>query len=204
MIQITQLDAVPSTSSLLGARGTNELISSINKSLGATSFFGSENDRYAQQHKSFMTNYIEPIRRANAQIFNISNRLVNRDCIRPLTTNKDLSECPPCMMPALLTYEPVYKLLGQGRISGWGYEYDNLRSAKEQYDRLIEKNGVCYYGMDEVADDGDYWSETTIYHGSDPELSIEDRIAIQDTRDFIEKILKDTELDPTSLSDLRG
>lgn len=205
MLTITHLSDVPSVGALLGSKGTQELITTINRSLGSNSFFGSENDRFGHLHKSFVSKYIEPIRAVNRQVSAIGTRLVSKDYFRSLTTPDDLESCPPCMMPALLTHEPVYNLLQQGRITGWGYTPESLTDAREQYTRLIEKNGVIWYGIDKPnEEDGEYWCRTEIIYGVDPVLTPEDRIAVEETRDYIDEILRTTELDPTMPSELRG
>lgn len=206
MLQITQLNEVPSVGALLGGRGSQELLNSINRSLGTNSFFGSNDDRYGHQHQNFVTKFIEPIRKANSMITNLSDRLVNNNYFRPLTTPEELNACPPCMMPSLLTHEPLYKLFRQGRVTGWGYVPEALVDAKEQYTRLVETNGTIWYetGSTNLRDNDEFWDETTVHYGIDPMLTFEDRIAIEETREFIDKILKESEMDPCALTELRG
>lgn len=206
MLQITQLSELPSVGALLGHRGNHELLSSINRNLGSNAFFGSNDDRYGHQHQNFVTKFIEPIRKANSLIQDLGARLVNDDYFRPLTNSDDLSKCPPCMMPSLLTHEPLYKLFRQGRVCGWGYTPESLVDAKEQYTRLVETNGTVLYETNSphLKDNDEYWDETTIVYGIDPELSFESILAIEETRAYIDKILKETELDPTMLTELRG
>lgn len=205
MLEITQLATTPSLGALLGHRGGQELLQTINRNLGSNAFFGSNEDRYGQQHQNFVNKFIEPIRQVNRMVCDIGHRLVNNDYFRPLTTPEDLGACPPCMMPSLLTHEPVFKLLKQGRICGWGYTPEMLTDAKEQYTRLVETNGTIWYETESSnLKDNEFWEETTIHYGIDPDLSIEDRIAIEETREYINKVLKETELDPTMLSELRG
>lgn len=203
MLQITQLDSVPSIGSLLGSRGTRELMNTVGKSLGSSAFFGSSNDRFSKIHNTFIRNYVEPIRRAHAQMVSLSSKLIDQDYIRILNTEKDLETCPPCMMIPILTYEPVWTLLRQGRICGYGYTSDELVDEKEVYDRLIDTNGVVDWSEGPNSD-GEYWAYETIDWLKDPELTFEERIMIQETREYIEKFLKDTDLDPTCPTELRG
>lgn len=205
MLQITQLNDVPSVGALLGSRGSQELLSSINRSLGSNAFFGSNDDRYGHLHQNFVTKFIEPIRRANSMICDLSARLVNNDYFRSLTTPDELRACPPCMMPSLLTHEPLYNLFRQGRVNGWGYVPEAFVDAREQYKRLVETNGTVWYETSSPnLKDGEFWDETTIHYGIDPQISFEDRIAIEETRDYIDKILRESEMDPTDLDELRG
>lgn len=206
MLQITQLSSVPSIGALLGSRGNQELLNSINRSLGSNSFFGSNDDRYGHQHQNFVTKFIEPIRQANSMVCNLGNRLINDNYFRPLTTPEELGACPPCMMPSLLTYDPLYKLLKQGRTTGWGYTPESLVDAREQYKRLVETNGTIWYetASPNLKDNNEFWDEDTVHYGIDPILTFEDRIAIEQTREYIEQILRDTELDPCDPTELRG
>ena len=203
-IQITDLSAVPSVGALLGSRGNAELLQAINRNLGSTSFFGSTDDKYAAQHRSFIQRFIDPIREANRQIVNLSTRLVSADMYKPLLTPEDLRNCPPCMMVPILTYQPVYTLLKQGRISGWGYEPENLTDAVEQFDRLIDTNGVINYGIDKPNSDNEYRDVDVFVYGIDPDITFEDRCAIEETREYVDKILNESELDPTDIDYLRG
>jgi len=200
-IHITELNAVPTMGALLGSQGNTALLTQISKMAG--NYFGSENDRYANQYKSFITTYIEPIRQANSDIKIAAQRLTMPDSIRPISTYEDLREIPPCMMVPVLTCDPVYSLLRQGRIDGWGFLAENLVDAKETYDRIIDTNGVVDFSED--PEDG----ETYIQHFEwdvfeDPDIEHDDRIALMETRDFVRKVLKESSLDPTDLDNLRG
>lgn len=203
-IQISQLSTVPSLGALLGGRGNQELLNSINKSLGSTNFFGSSDDRFGMQHNSFVTKFIEPIRQANRQLCDISTRLINTNTYRALVSEDDLASCPPCMMEPILTYEPIFKLLKQGRIEGWGFTPESLVDSRDTWHRLIDTNGTIWYGIQKPNDDKEYRDEDTFFYGVDPYISPDDRIAIEETRDYIDKVLRETDLDPTAPSCLRG
>lgn len=203
-LQITQIDAIPSVGSLLGSRGNTELLNSINKTLGSSNFFGTSNDRYGSQYNSFITKFIEPIRQASNKLYDISSRLIAQNVYRPLTTEEDLQNCPPCMMEPILTYEPVYKLLRQGRVDGYGIKYESLADSKEMWDRLIETNGTIWYGIQVPNENKEYRDEDTFEYGIDPYITAEDREYIEMTRDYVNSILKTTELDPTAPGFLRG
>ena len=203
-LQITSIDAIPSIGSLLGSRGNTELLNSINKTLGNSNFFGSNTDRYSQVHNSFITKFIEPIRMANNKLFDISSRLIAQNVYRPLLCEEDLKQCPPCMIEPILTHEPMYKLLRQGRIDGYGIKYESLVDSKEMWDRLIETNGTIWYGIQEPNDDNEYHDEDTFEYGIDPYITAEDREYIEMTRDYVDHILKTTELDPSAPGFLRG
>lgn len=137
MLYITDLDAVPSLGDLVGVRGDRALIEDINRATGASSYFGSDRDRFRDNHRTFLTKFIEPIRRANLSIRNIVSKVTEQDEYRRIESEDDLRKIPPCMMIPMLTYDPMYSLLRQGRISGWGFVAENLDEEKTRYDRLI-------------------------------------------------------------------
>ncbi len=204
-IHITELSAVPTMGALLGTQGHTALLQQISKT---GNYFGSEGDRYNTQYRSFITNYIEPIRQANNAIRVASQRIANVDAIRPITTYEDLRNIPPSMMVPVLTCDPVYSLLKQGRIDGWGHLAEDLVDEKEMWDRLIDTNGVVDFSEEpEVNEDGE--TDVFVQHFEwdifeDPDLEHEDRMSLMDTRMFVRRVLEETNLDPTDLDNLRG
>ena len=206
MLQITQLGRVPSMSALLGAQGSQKLLEHINPQMG-NSYFGSTVDKYQSQYNNFLTTYIEPIREANAFIKIAVDKLYDVDTIRPIETYDDLRNIPSSMVLPLLTYNPLYKLLKQGRIDGWGFIADNLEDTKESMDRLIDKNGTVELmfdepirsenGVDTYVASSEVWSYETPY-------SLEEREYIWNARTFIQKVLDETDLDPTNIDQMRG
>lgn len=203
MLNISELNSVPSMGALLGSRGSDELLASINTSLGASSYFGSSFDRYSDQHNFFMTRFVEPIRQANRTVSQISNFLLNRDVFKPIEDEEDLRTIPPCMMLPVLTHKPLSKLLTQGRIEGWGYTSEDVASVDKMYNRLLRTNGTVDLSTTRFDKDGAYWSVET-YYTTDPKITFEDRISVEATERYIDKVLKDTLLDPTNLDELRG
>ena len=55
MLYITDLDAIPSLGDLVGVRGDRALIEDINRATGASSYFGSDRDRFRDNHRTFLT-----------------------------------------------------------------------------------------------------------------------------------------------------
>lgn len=218
----TELASIPSMSALLGNKGDASLLASINKVAGSA-YFGSESDRYRNQHFTFMQKIVEPIRLANSALKDVISRVHNMDEIRNLESMEDLRNCPPCMMAALLTHAPLYSLLRQGRVNGWGYSADSLEDSKEIYDRIIDKNGVIdfddpdKYLTDEIREERKHVLEdsgipeedafTLVWEHDfdvDPELTDEDRLAIMDARALVDRVLEETHLDPTDMDNVRG
>ena len=201
-IHITELQAVPPMGALLGSQGHTALLNQISKS---GNYFGSDSDRYGNQYRSFITSYIEPIRRATSEIRMAVQRMNEPDAIRPITSYEELREIPASMMIPVLTCDPVYSLLKQGRIDGWGFVAENLVDEKETYDRIIEKNGVVDFSEENVGEDGETYVQNFEWDVfEDPDLTHEDRMALWETRDFVRKVLEESSLDPTDLDNLRG
>ena len=107
------------------------------------------------------------------------------------------------MMIPMLTYDPMYSLLRQGRISGWGFVAENLDEEKTRYDRLIVTNGRADLNTIERDEMGNFTVSTT-FESTDPWITPEHREFLEDSREFIQKILDTTDLDPTDLSALKG
>jgi len=203
-MHLTSLPAIPSMSALLGSKGDTALLQSINK-ISGSSYFGSNTDRYAPQYNQFIRKFVDPIRIANSAIQSVASRLHNLDEIRPIGTEDDLRNLPPCMMLPVLTDDRMYSLLRQGRIDGWGFSPDHLEDEKEMWDRLVDKNGVIEIGEeDPEGDDPEIYVERYEIDLHDPELTHEDRIHLMETREYVRKILDTTDLDPTDMDNLRG
>ena len=143
MLYITDLDAIPSLGDLVGVRGDRALIEDINRATGASSYFGSDRDRFRDNHRTFLTKFVEPIRRANLSIRNIVNKVTEQDEYRRIESEDDLRKIPPCMMIPMLTYDPMYSLLRQGRIDGWGFVAENLDEENQKTKEKIQNLPTC-------------------------------------------------------------
>ena len=122
------------------------------------------------------------------------NILMNPDIFRPLLTQEDFAAVPPCMYEAIVMHPPVKELLKQGRISGFGFDPDFLPE-EDVFGRLIN-NGVCKDVLGSADENGKV-TLTWEFHSTDPELSFGELDAIEATRDAIEKLLENTQYDPT-------
>ena len=190
-----------SAGSLLGTSGTAALLSSINESLGGSSFFGSVQDTYRDIRNSFVENIIRPIQQATLTMQNVVNILMNPDTIRPLTNGEDLKAIPPCMYEPIIMFPPVRTLLEQGRISGFGYDPEHLPK-EDTFGRIIG-NGCVFDVLSNVQEDGNVYLDYE-WRSDDPVLSFEEMDSIQVTRDFISNLLATTNLDPTDYPEQRG
>ena len=204
MSQVIRLSALsmPSPGALLGTRGSQSVMEHINAGLQGSAFIGSIYDKFASTRNHFIENIVKPIRDASAAISNTITSMMNPDVIRPLTKVEDLSYIPPSMYLPIVMYEPVKALLQEGRISGFGFEYEHLPK-EDVYGRLINNgtiNDVLRAPKDE---DGIIYSES-LYVSTDPNLSDDELTSIEDTRSFLFRLLGETNVDPTDPDNERG
>jgi hypothetical protein len=189
-----QLSGNITPGTLLGTTGTQELIQSINQNLGMSSeYFGSVHDIFNKGRQVFMQNIIEPIRQIGTQIRSAANKLLRNDVIAPLITPDDYQYVPPSMHMPILMYEPVRKLHKQGRVYGFGYEPENLPD-EDVYGRLINNGSMNTYV--DLNTKGEYTLEWT-WKSSDPELEFTELDHIEQTRQYLDEILRDQLFDPT-------
>jgi len=210
VLGITSLNAVPSIGALLGSRGSDELIRAINHNLGSASYFGSSNDRFSHLQNQFMDMYVRPIKQANSLISTCTDRFLGKeDTYRVVDTIAKFKDVPPCMQLPIVTYDPLYNLLKKGAIVGYGYDADEITEQKEMFDRLCYHNGHVDYADDNVYKRDEelnftYVEEVHEFKGTDIELTPDQISFIQDTRAAIDHLLKETELDLTYPTELRG
>lgn len=190
---------VPTPGSLFGTLAPKELLSQINMDLTNSGFFNSIDDRLSECRQAFITNVIEPVRNIGNTALNIIGSVLGGNRIIPITEEDMLRAIPTCMHMPILQYAPVKKLFDQGRIFGFGYDYV---PDEDPYGRLIN-NGTCFDVLDNM-DENDEITLTWEFRSDDPELSFEDLDAIEETRNFIDKFLLESNLDPTDYGNLRG
>lgn len=193
--------AMPSAGALLGTRGSSVVMDHINEGLSGSAFFGSINDRFANTYNHFIQNVVKPIRDASMAIADTVTTLMQPDLIRPITELEQLSYIPPSMYLPILLFEPVKDLLKQGRISGFGFEYENLPQ-EDVFGRLIN-NGV----LEDVGNNCDAEGNFTLnydFNSEDPEVSFDDLEHIDRSRKFILSVLESTDYDVTSYPENRS
>lgn len=189
------LNALPTPGALLGTQGTRDIIDRINSSMNmGQEFFGSVNDLFQKGRSVFMQSTIEPIRNITYNLTQTANKILKNDVIIPLKKEKDFTFVPPCMQEPIIMYEPVRKLFEQGRVSGFGFDPDNLPE-EDVWGRLIN-NGVVESVFESMDDDGRVELNYTWYV-SDPDPSFEELDYVETTRHAIDKMLANTDFDPT-------
>ena len=192
---------IPTPGALMGTTGSAQLIQSINESFGASSFFGSAKDIYASVSNAFVENVVRPIQEMGHTLKHMSRTLMNPDEYRPLLTLEEMRYTPPCMQLPIVMYAPVRKLLEQGRISGYGYDPDNLPE-EDVFGRLCS-NGLVEDIL-EACGDNDACDLFYEWHDDDPDLTLDEIAAIQETRAAVDYILESTLFDPTDPTSERG
>ena len=191
---------------LLGTGGSESLIRNINQRCGNTAFFGSASDPFREGFNTFMTQIVQPIRDMGRAIEKATNKLFDKDQIRPITCRNDLKHIPPCMHLPIVYTPAVRKLLEEERIDGFGInpkdleEEDpylrSLNSGAEIHSSTLDKNGEV---MITVAlgdkDEDPYFIE-----------DLTDRFYVRTAREYIEMFLEDPEtkhLDPTDYPNIK-
>lgn len=192
------LNVCPGLSSFIGSAGTDALLADINKDLSNNQFFGSIDDIMSVGRQMFITNNIEPIRASENSIKNLVGMFEYNDVYRDITTEEDLQHIPACMHDSILRYKPVKKLFDEARIFGFGWDHV---PEEDCYGRLIQ-NGFVEDVEAVMNTKGEFDLEYS-FKSDDPELSFEELECIRVTREYIDYILNETDIDPTDAPNLR-
>lgn len=193
-----------SLGSILGTSGSQNLINSINAKCGGGSFFGTAADPFREGFQKYMTQIIQPIRSLQTSLSSVANKMFKNDIYRSITSVDDLEWIPPKMQMPILYYPPVRKMLEEERIDGFGISAVDLADG-DIYEDIL-KSGRVELTKDTLDKDGTF-TVTIIDSTDDPEMTMEDKDAVIETREFLDKFLKDEEtraLDPTSYPDLHS
>lgn len=175
-------------SSLLGVRGRQEVLQEINQNTGG-SYFGSADNPFRTGFQNFMRSVVEPIRNTGFAIANVVGNIFKEDKIVPIRNIEDLKKgIPPSMWLPIVYYEPVREMLDDGIISGFGIDPDKLVK-DDPYDHIC-KSGVVEINDDTLNENGEFWLEFT-ENSDDPELTVEEKLAITATRRFIDEFFAD-------------
>lgn len=190
--------SMPSLGTLIGSRVSNEVFESIN-SHNHASFFGGEFDHMREE---FFNRYVRPMEQLNLDISRTVNALLNPDHFRILESVEDFRSIPPCMEMAITLFEPVRQGIVEGRMEGFGYDPLTLPD-EDIYGRIID-NFSCDDVLTASDEDGRYDISATMY-SDDPDLSPDELYAILKTRNYIlDRILAETDRDPTAIDLSRG
>ncbi len=172
-------------------------------SRGAREYFGSKYDRYYDTFQNTIAKHFTNSYSASNTLREALANVSDVDCIRPITTMQGLRRIPPSMYLAILSQPDLYLEFEEGRVHGFGkLTAENVKPYVEMYERIIEKNGYLDMDHDLPKDKNQVitWSWTT----DDPELTASEICDLRRTRSFVSYVIKETQLDPTDISDIRG
>ena len=202
---IMELSAAMPIGSLYGQSGMQDILQSVNSRLngGASVMFGEDNPMLNtfRDFKVAVLDKIEEGRQLLKRGLGVITGQVT-DVMIPITSEEILQNIPECMYIPILTYEPVRKLFEAGRIQGYGLTPADLPyMERDMWGRLISN------GKADIVP-GEKPPEYLEYHFNsyDPDYEIEDLTAIDESRQFIDRWLKDEmcKKEPRDLTDLNS
>lgn len=197
-ITVSAGSSMPSLGALIGSRASSDVFDAIN-SHGHSSFFGSDFDN---MNREFFNRYVRPMDQVNLEIQRTINAVMNPDHFRILDSIEDFRSIPPCMEMAIVMFEPVRQGIIEGRMEGFGYDPSTLCD-EDVYGRMID-NFTCE-DVAAASDDQGYYDIHGTVSSDDPDMTDDELFAIRKTRNYIlDKILADTDRDPTAIDLSRG
>lgn len=192
-LSIAQFDRLPTIGALLGTQGHKEVLDQINAAYGSSSFFGSAEDPYANQHNFFINKIVEPIRIVATQFKQQFKEIMytNENVIRPITSVSDLETygIPECMWNAVAMHPIIRKFGEQHRVDLFGM--DTKHFPKENvYDRLIHNGEVTLY-YDQLKENNGQYTVHFDNRSTDPDLDDDEIECIRATYEFIDLFYSD-------------
>lgn len=186
---------MPSVGMLTGTTGAAQMLEAINASYGPTSYFDSVHNPYRDIAERWHREVLAPLQATANQLTVVGAALFSPDRIVPLLRLEDFAHVPASMHLAILTHAPVRRLLEQGRIDGFGYAPEHLPD-EDVHGRLIN-NGRVSDILAHVDPATGYAPLVWHWKCDDPELSIEEIDYIEQTRRTVDRLLAETDYDPT-------
>jgi len=182
---------------------TSGLVNFLQSTLGDTSYFNSSMDRYSAAFGRTIEYHNNEVAKVNRELKIALGAVSGNDEIRICANERGLRNLPPVMMPIMMSYQPIYDLWLGNHIQGWGdYTREEMKIEKRKWDRLLNQNGVSRYNQrTSKEDDTSYFR--WIYKTGDPDLTLADLDAIEETQEYIDQILAESDLDPTDLDEVR-
>lgn len=197
---VLEFGAIPSYAALTGTMvGSDSFLNRINADLDRSNFFGSVRDSMIHCQKAFVENWVQPIKSTIVTAMNLIGMVDKEDTFMVIDSEELLGGIPLCMHDPIMRYAPVRNLFEEGRIFGFGWDYvpeDDI------YKRLID-NGGCEDVLRSMNDEGEFTIKYE-FVSTDPDLSFDQLEAIRETREYIDRVLSETNLDPTDYPNDRG
>lgn len=210
IVRRREISALPDLASLGGYGDYREigtrsygLMDKLNTMFGDNSYFGSDYDRYNGVFRNSMGFFSSRLESAERDLRLSISAVSDLNAYRPCNTEEALRNIPPCMIDPITFGTNVFDLQCQHKVQGWvDYSDDEIRDKRKRWKRLLNQNGVNRYDPD--VSKRDKPSKFRIIHDSeDPRLTFQDIDDINETREYVEWVLKNTDMDPTSLDDIR-
>jgi hypothetical protein len=197
---INALTSIPSIGSLLGTSVSPDLINQINSNLPNSGVFGTELDPFKKHHEYFMEHIVNPIIETQQQIEHLQAIASINDNQILSIWNQDMLQfsLPQAMRLPILLYPPIMELYKKNAISGWDMNVPKDQDIPDIYGEMIE--GVTA----DMEWDNEEGYVGTCYCEDDWDLSLDEIEDIKETREFLDKFLQETDLDPTNPSSKRG
>ena len=172
------LSVMPSIGSMLGTGHSQAVLERLQAQSGGQVIFGQEGDPVAERYRNMLSLINTKFKEADDAMTRVYDTVFNPNSYTPVQCLDDLYTVSPSMQTAIVTYEPVRRLLCEGKIYGYGINPENLPE-EDVYGRLID-NGCATPESKELT-----WKwETT-----DPKLTDEELHNIKETRAWIDDFL---------------
>lgn len=205
---LIQLEITPTLGAITGCLGSSAILDQINAKWGNPTgvIFGQPGDPYADRYRALNT-LMGNVRTTEGIVQKVVEVINHPNKLRPIECEEDLRVMPVSMQLPTLLYQPVRNLFEADRISGFGFEKENLPE-EDFYGRLIhngEAKMLPSYPGEELPEDI-IWE----FNGMDPDLDWDDLDAIETTREYIDTWLTaqmapgGDRLDPTDLGNKIG
>ncbi len=194
------LNCMPNIGAAIGSSLSGSYLDQLNDNLGGSMYFDNVDDLLFKGRQMFYDNIVKPVKDSISTIKNMISTSIAVGGYIPIDKEELLDKIPVTMHMSILQYAPVRKLFDEGRIFGFGYDEIPLG---DPYHRLCVTNGRNEDILDEMDKDG-YLSTYFEYHGDDPELEWEEMDSVVATREYLDTLLNDTDIDPTDYPSTRA
>ena len=193
--QMMSLSVIPTPGMLMGTVVDQSILGQLNSSFVPDGIPLSQ--QFTQMRDRFVERFIQPFR-DTYDILKHKIILDDADVIKVIDSMEAIYRTPPAMYLPILTYKPVRDLFNAGRIDGYGMEFV---PEDDPYGRLIDNGSIeLLIGMAETGEVEFVYEWTN----NDPDLDLDEIEMIENTREYIDRFLKETVLDPTNPNKRRG
>lgn len=205
-----EISEIPSISNLsrfsdYRTMGNNQgLVDYLSSTFSNTGYFGSDQDRYHNAFSKTINYFYNKSIIAENDLKVAMGAISEINEIRICNTEESLRNIPPIMIEPITFGTDIYKLYRQNKIQGWiDYSNEELKENRKKWKRILDWNGVNRYNPEYSRKD--QMSHFRIMSKSgDPELTLDQIDDINETREYVNWILENTDIDPTDMDELRN